>query len=50
VIDSYSEGNIEWFDCSIPLHPPRGLDSQEFDAMEYMFPIQVKEPNMKRQV
>jgi hypothetical protein len=22
---NYSEGNIEWFDCSIPLHPPGGL-------------------------
>ncbi len=24
----YSEGNMEWFDCSIPLHPPGGLDSK----------------------
>ncbi len=23
---NYSEGNMEWYDCSIPLHPPRGLD------------------------
>jgi hypothetical protein len=23
---NYSEGNMEWFDCSIPLHPPGGLD------------------------
>jgi hypothetical protein len=21
---NYSEGNMEWFDCSIPLHPPGG--------------------------
>jgi hypothetical protein len=39
---NHSEGNMEWFDCSIPLHPPGGLDSNEFDAMEDMFHIQVK--------
>ncbi len=39
----YSEGNMEWFDCSIPLHPPGGLDSSEFDAMEDMFHIQVED-------
>ncbi len=36
---NYSEGNIEWFDCSIRLCPPGGLDSKEFDAMEDMFHI-----------
>jgi hypothetical protein len=40
---NYSEGNMEWFDCSIPLCPPGGLDSKEFDAMEDVFHIQVKE-------
>jgi hypothetical protein len=40
---NYSEGNMEWFDCSIPLHPPGGLDSKEFNAMEDMFHIQVKD-------
>jgi hypothetical protein len=40
---NYSEGNMEWFDCSIPLNPPGGLDSKEFDAMEDMFHIQVKD-------
>jgi hypothetical protein len=25
---------MEWCDCSIPLHPPEGLDLEEFDAME----------------
>jgi hypothetical protein len=40
---NYSEGNMEWFDCSIPLCPPGGLDSKEFDAMEDMFHIQVKD-------
>ncbi len=40
---NYSEGNIEWFDCSISLCPPGGLDSKEFDAMEDMFHIQVKD-------
>jgi hypothetical protein len=36
---NYSEGNMEWFDCSIPLCPPGGLDSNKFDAMEDMFHI-----------
>jgi hypothetical protein len=40
---NYSEGNMEWFDCSIPLCPPGGLDLKEFDAMEDMFHIQVKD-------
>jgi hypothetical protein len=40
---NYSEGNIEWFDCSIPLRPPGGLDSNKFDAMEDMFHIQVED-------
>jgi hypothetical protein len=40
---NYSEGNIEWFDCSIPLCPPGGLDSNKFDAMEDMIHIQVKD-------
>jgi hypothetical protein len=40
---NYSEGNMERFDCSIPLHPPGGLDSNKFDAMEDMFHIQVKD-------
>jgi hypothetical protein len=35
---NYSTGAMEWFDCYIPLHPPGGLDSKEFDAMEDMFP------------
>jgi hypothetical protein len=39
---NYSEENIKWFDCSIPLHPPGGLDSKDFDTMEDMFHIQVK--------
>ena len=33
---------MKWFDCSIPLHPPGGLDSKDFDTMEDMFHIQVK--------
>ncbi len=40
---NHSEGNMEWFDCSIPLHPPGGLDLNKFDAMEDMFHIQVKD-------
>jgi hypothetical protein len=38
-----SERNMKWFDCSIPLCPPGGLDPKEFDAMEDMFHNQVKE-------
>jgi hypothetical protein len=34
---------MEWFDCSIPLCAPGGLDSNKFDAMEDMFHIQVKD-------
>ncbi len=34
---------MELFDCSIPLHPPGGLDLKEFHAMEDMFHIQVKD-------
>ncbi len=30
---NYSEGNMEWFDCTIPLHPPGGLDSKEFNSI-----------------
>jgi hypothetical protein len=33
---NYSTGAMEWFDYSIPLYPPGGLDSNEFDAMEDM--------------
>jgi hypothetical protein len=40
---NYSEGNMEWFDCSIPLCPPGSLDSKEFDAVEDMFHIQVED-------
>jgi hypothetical protein len=40
---NYSEGNMEWYDCSIPLCPPRDLNLKEFDAMEDMFHIQVKD-------
>jgi hypothetical protein len=40
---NYSKGNMEWFDCSIPLCPPGGLDSNEFDAIEDMFHIQVED-------
>jgi hypothetical protein len=34
---------MEWFDCSIPLRPPEGLDWNKFDAMEDMFRIQFKD-------
>ncbi len=40
---NYSEGKMEWFDGSIPLHPPGGLDSKDFDAMEDMFFIQTED-------
>jgi hypothetical protein len=38
-----SEENMEWFDYSIPLCPPGGLDSKKFNALECMFNIQVKD-------
>jgi hypothetical protein len=34
---------MEWLDCFIPLCPSGGLDSKEFDAIEVMFHIQVKD-------
>jgi hypothetical protein len=34
---------MDWFDCSIPLCPPGGLDSNESDAMEDKFHIQVED-------
>ncbi len=34
---------MEWFDCSIPLCPPCDLDLKEFNAMEDLFHIQVKD-------
>jgi hypothetical protein len=40
---NHSEENMEWFDCSIPLHPPGGLNSKEFEPMEDMLHIQVKD-------
>jgi hypothetical protein len=40
---NYSEGKMEWFNCSLPLRPPGGLDSKDFDAMEDMFFIQAED-------
>jgi hypothetical protein len=40
---NYSEGKMEWFDCSIPLCSPGGLDLNKFDTMVDMFHIQVKD-------
>jgi hypothetical protein len=40
---NYSNRNMEWFDCSIPCCPPGGLASKEFNAMENMFHIQIKD-------
>jgi hypothetical protein len=34
---------MEWFDCSIPLRSPGGSDWKEFNAMEDIFHIQVKD-------
>eukprot|EP00804_Cyclotella_cryptica_P003880 CCRYP_015761-RA/>CCRYP_015761-RA protein AED:0.46 eAED:0.53 QI:0/0/0/1/1/1/2/0/63 len=34
---------MEWFDCSIPLWPPGGLDSKDFDAIKDMFFIQAED-------
>ncbi len=40
---NYSEGNMEWFDISTLLCPTGGLYLKEFNAMEDMFHIQVKD-------
>jgi len=40
---NYAEGEMEWFDCSIPLHPPGGLDAKDFNAMEDMFFVQTED-------
>jgi hypothetical protein len=40
---NYSEGKMEWFDCSIPLCPPGGLDAKDFNTMEDMFFIQTED-------
>jgi hypothetical protein len=40
---NYSEGNMEWFDYSIPLCPPGGLDLKKIGAMEDMIHIQVED-------
>jgi hypothetical protein len=40
---NYSEGKMEWFDCSIPLCPTGALNSNEFNAMEDVPHIQVKD-------
>jgi hypothetical protein len=40
---NYSEGNMAWIDCSIPLCPPGGLDSNKFDTMKNMLHTQVKD-------
>ena len=34
---------MEWFNYSIPLHPPGSLTSTDFDAMEDMFFIQTED-------
>ena len=39
---NYLEGKIEWYNCSITLHPPGGLDYKDIDAMEDMFFIQAE--------
>jgi hypothetical protein len=40
---NYSEGKMEWFDYSILLCPPGGLDLNKLDAMEDMFHIRVED-------
>jgi hypothetical protein len=40
---NYSNRNMEWFDCSIPLCLPEGLDLNKFNTMEDMFHIRVED-------
>ncbi len=39
---NYSEGNMEWFDCSIPLRPPGGLDSKKLMPWKTCFTSKLK--------
>jgi hypothetical protein len=39
---NYSEGKMEWFDCSFPLCPPGGLDAKDREAMEDIVSIQTE--------
>jgi hypothetical protein len=34
---------MEWYNCSIPLHPPGSLDLKEFNALKDMFHIQMED-------
>jgi hypothetical protein len=34
---NYSEENMKWFDCSIPLHPPGGFDLKELTPWKTCF-------------
>ena len=36
----YEDEEMQWFDITLPLRPPGGLEANEFDAMADMFCIQ----------
>ncbi len=43
---NYSDGKMEWFDCSILLYSPVSLNSPDFDATEVMFFIHMKDNHL----
>ena len=40
---NYEKGQMEWFDCIIPMRPTKGLTDADFHAMEDNWYIQVEE-------
>lgn len=36
-------GNVSWFDASLPMRPPHGLISSNFDTMEDQYFVQMKD-------
>ena len=39
----YENGNIEWYDSTLPMRPSYGLTSEDFDAMEDQYFIQLED-------
>ena len=39
----YENGNMTWFDATLPMRPPHGLTSTDFDAMEDQYFVQMED-------
>jgi hypothetical protein len=39
----YDAGKILWYDSMLPMHPHKGLSSEDFDHMEDMYHIQFED-------